>query len=356
MFAMQNNCKIAVLVSFSGEGGAERMVINLVTAFRAAGYQVDLLLVKARGAHLKSLPPEVNVIRLGAAHTLTCLPGLVRYLREARPAALLAAKDRASRLALWARRFSGADTRIAIRLGTTMSTAFQGKGPLIRWLRCLPIRLSYHWADEIIATCHGVADDLSQITHIPVSQIRVLPNPTVTPMILQEAREPVAHPWFRDPNVPVILGAGRLTRQKDFPTLIRAFAHLRRQYVCRLVILGEGRRREDLEALASELGVKKDISARFCFKPVCIYGPFGTFCAIVCLGRTCECVGRGPSPWHPRGLDRLPQRSKGATSERTLRSPGACGRCGCPGRGDARNTGKSSRQGVFEACRNRLHY
>ncbi|MFO7569806.1 MAG: glycosyltransferase, partial [Smithellaceae bacterium] len=40
---------------------------------------------------------------------------------------------------------------------------------------------------------------------------------------------------------PVILGIGRLHPQKDFPTLIHAFARVRCQRPAKLIILGEGK-------------------------------------------------------------------------------------------------------------------
>jgi glycosyltransferase involved in cell wall biosynthesis len=59
---------------------------------------------------------------------------------------------------------------------------------------------------------------------------------------------------------PVILAVGRLTLQKDFPTLIRAFARLRARRSARLVILGEGELRDELEALVAELGLTADVA------------------------------------------------------------------------------------------------
>ena len=65
----------------------------------------------------------------------------------------------------------------------------------------------------------------------------------------------------------VVLGVGRLTQQKDFPTLIRAFARVRAQRDARLMILGEeknpiknAQRRKELTALAAELGVTEDLA------------------------------------------------------------------------------------------------
>jgi glycosyltransferase involved in cell wall biosynthesis len=57
----------------------------------------------------------------------------------------------------------------------------------------------------------------------------------------------------------VILGVGRLTEQKDFSTLMRAFTCVRAKRAARLVILGEGKLREDLEDLASKLGIQADV-------------------------------------------------------------------------------------------------
>jgi len=58
----------------------------------------------------------------------------------------------------------------------------------------------------------------------------------------------------------MILGVGRLTAQKDFITLLRAFARLRQRQPVRLVILGEGEARGELEALSEQLGVSEDVA------------------------------------------------------------------------------------------------
>jgi glycosyltransferase involved in cell wall biosynthesis len=53
---------------------------------------------------------------------------------------------------------------------------------------------------------------------------------------------------------------GRLTREKDFSTLIQAFSAVRKVFRCRLLILGEGRERTDLEQLVHDLNVDGDVS------------------------------------------------------------------------------------------------
>jgi glycosyltransferase involved in cell wall biosynthesis len=252
--------KIAILASFSGEGGVERLMLNLCEGLVGLGYPVDLLMVKGRSAHLQALPQGLNVVPLGASHTYGSLPAVVRYLRSERPAALLAVKDRANQVAIVASRLARTPTRIAVEIQTTISAALDGKGLLQKAVWYLPMRLLYPMAHVVVAVSEGVARDLAGITGIPLEQIRIIRNPVVTQSMLRLARESVEHPWFHDPLRPVILGIGRLTRQKDFPTLIRAFARVRANTSCRLMILGEGRDRAMLSGLAQNLGISADVA------------------------------------------------------------------------------------------------
>jgi glycosyltransferase involved in cell wall biosynthesis len=56
------------------------------------------------------------------------------------------------------------------------------------------------------------------------------------------------------------MGIGRLAPKKDFPTLLRAFAEIRGKYRARLMILGEGPARGELEALVRELDLEADVA------------------------------------------------------------------------------------------------
>ena len=247
---------IAVFISFSGTGGVERMVTNLIRGFVAHGHPVDLVLVRAEGPHLESLPADVNVVPLGTRHTFLALPALAAYLRRRRPAALLAVKDRAGRVAVLARLLSGIPTRLVLRLGTHLSTAMEGKSALSQWLRYWPIRRLYPRVDQIVAVSEGVAQDTARIARLSRERIRVIRNPVVTPELARLAAEPLRHPWFQPGEPPVVLAAGRFQRQKDFPTLVQAFARVIRRQNCRLVILGEGRGRPGLESLIDERGLR----------------------------------------------------------------------------------------------------
>lgn len=253
--------RLAVLISFSGDGGVERMVLNLLQEFgRSLPGQVDLVTLKVGGGHLQTIPEGVRHVPLGVRHASLAVPALVRYLRRCRPEAMLAAKDRAGRAALLAQRVSGVPVRIVVRLGNTLSESLAGAPLPKRWSRYLPIRWLYPWADAIIAVSEGVAEDVVATSGVDAGRVTVIRNPVITERLPLQAAEPVEHPWLqRERDQPTVLAMGRLTRQKDFPTLLQAFAYLQVRLPSRLVVLGEGRDRHRLEQQAQELGLTERV-------------------------------------------------------------------------------------------------
>ncbi len=117
----------------------------------------------------------------------------------------------------------------------------------------------YPWADALIAVSNGVADDLSKTIGVDREKIRVVFNPSIDASNRPGLDVSPNHEWFGQPKVPVIVAAGRLNPQKDFETLIRAFALVRERRKARLLILGEGPERQSLEFLVSSLGLEQDV-------------------------------------------------------------------------------------------------
>ncbi|SFD36827.1 Glycosyltransferase involved in cell wall bisynthesis [Thiohalospira halophila DSM 15071] len=251
--------RLALLFATSGHSGVDRIVANLLPEFGRTAHEFDLLRIKGHGPYLEKLPSNARDIRLPAAHRNTVLPGLVGYLRREQPAALLTASHRLNRAALQARWLARVPTRVAIRMGMTLTGQQEILGPRKGRRLIRSMRFWYPRADAVICPSEGLGRELHELAGVPRERLHVIPNPIVTDSFLEQAREPLDDPWFTDEGPPVILGAGSLEPRKDFATLIRAFARLRQQRPARLVILGEGRERGRLEALAAELGISDDV-------------------------------------------------------------------------------------------------
>ncbi|WP_148221295.1 glycosyltransferase [Truepera radiovictrix] len=233
------------------------MMVNLAHGFLECGARVDLVLAAARGPYLNQVKPDIRIIDLTSPGVFASLPKLVRYLHRQRPDALLTTLNHASVVALLARRLAGVPTRVINRESNMLfpGTVHSLKRKILREA----VRRTYPWADAHIAVSQGVAEDLQRFVPLPSERVFTIYNPVVTDTLQEKARAPLEHPWFNEGEPPVILGVGRLAPQKDFPTLIRAFAEMRRKRPVRLVILGEGGERGALEALVTELGIAADV-------------------------------------------------------------------------------------------------
>ena len=253
---------VALFFAATG-GGVQRGRVTIANALAARGLEVTCVMPQAKGPFLERLSPAVTLVDLDTRQPLRLVLRLARWLRQARPATLIASQQHAIIAAVWARRLAGVDVSVAaIQHNTLSALARQSRRRAVRWLLPTSARLFFRWADQVCAVSGGVAEDLARVTGIPLSSIRVVHNPTVTPELLEQAKEPSGHPWLdadRTRRPPVILGVGTLIPFKDFAMLIRAFARVRRMEPARLVILGEGAERPKLDHLAREVGVAADV-------------------------------------------------------------------------------------------------
>jgi glycosyltransferase involved in cell wall biosynthesis len=259
---MSNSARpdLAVLLASLPMGGVGKMRVHLVNEIARRGYRVDLVLSAMDSPYVDLLSPAIRIVRIATSNAVTGVPGLAAYLLRSRPRVLLSQRIRVNVLALRARAMARAKTRMVMSVNTTLSGKLDNETPEKREIHLALLRRYGPRNDAIIAVSNGVAEDTARLIGWPIERIYVAPNPVVTPELPQLASAQVDHPWFSPGAWPVILGAGRLVPAKDFPTLICAFAKLRAQRPCRLMILGKGDLREDLERLAAELGVGSDVA------------------------------------------------------------------------------------------------
>jgi len=267
---------VAVFLYGLTSGGAPRRAISLAEEFAARGHRVDVVVVRADGPLRSRVPASLRLVELeGVASRVPVLAdwrpfrvraavfALADYLRRERPRVLLSGANSGHLTAVWANLRAGRATRLVLRVCTHLSgTAANGKRLSRPWLRPLARRF-YPRADAWVAGSQDVADDFARVTGIARDRIATIHNPVVSPAIERRAREPLDHPWFQAGEPPVVLGVGRLVKQKDFPTLIEAFAAVRAERPLRLVILGEAQsegRRRRLEEQAMRLGVAADVA------------------------------------------------------------------------------------------------
>lgn len=240
-------------------GGAERVMVTLANEFAARGLDVDLVVARTGGkygAYLGEIAPGVTLVDLQAPRLIAVLPALLRYLRRRRPHTLLAAINMANVLAVIAKTLSGVKMRLVLSERNTIA----GPARTGDWRdRLLPLlmRLTYRHADALIAISHGVACDVEAFTNLPRDKLHIIHNPLDLEKLTELSRASIE---FTPPlPAPLIVAVGRLEPQKDYPTLLRAFALLRRTVPATMLILGEGRLRPSLAAQIDRDGLSASI-------------------------------------------------------------------------------------------------
>lgn len=278
---------LALIVRTLEGGGMQRIVLQLAEAFAKSGIRVEVVTGHGAGATTQ-VSPGISIHCLPRSNVLTSalallkarprdalpllplltplkpdmfwrLPALIEYLRTAKPDAILAAGTQSNLAAIIARAAAGITTRLVVSEHNTLSIVARRGHGLFRRAYPRLIRCFYPEADAIAAVSRGLAQDLTQTAHLPEELITLVYNPVDAEAVARVGKTLVEHPWLIDRSRPLILGVGRLHRQKDFPTLIHAFAIARKERDLRLAIVGEGSERKMLERLCHQLGVQDDV-------------------------------------------------------------------------------------------------
>ena len=254
-----NNPRIAIFLFSLAGGGAERVMLQLASALAQRGVAVDLLLIRKEGPYLNQVPPAVRIVDLAAGRTLTSFRPLYRYLRQERPVALLSALTAVNVVAIITARLLFRNTRVVISEHSQVKIELEHASRLMSRLAFRLIPLVYPFACGIVAVSQGVAKDVAQCARVSPERVKVIYNGVVSPELHILADKSVGHPWLATDQPPVILSAGRMVPPKDFVTLIKAFALLRKSRSAYLIIIGEGNDRVALGRLAEDLGVDRDV-------------------------------------------------------------------------------------------------
>lgn len=245
--------------SMSG-GGAQRVMVRLASGFVDAGHTVNVVTLNKSGPFLKEMQDGVTINELPTKKLITSLPYLVYYLIKNKQDAIIVTEPASNVVLIVSKIIAFNKSKLFIREGLFPSVAIKETPHMATKIAYKLAPYIYRYADCIIAIANDMADDIKRFLKVPHDKVQVISyNPVVTTELFRLSEQEPDHKWFED-DVPIILGVGRLDKQKDFETLIKSFALLRREYKSRLMIIGEGPERNNLQKIIDESGWGADIS------------------------------------------------------------------------------------------------
>ncbi len=244
------------------DGGADRVVLTLLRHLDRTRFTPSLTMMRHAGfgdGFAADVPADVETFVLGSRRLALAAPALARVLRQTTPDVVFSTHGGSNIIVSIAHALARSRARLVL---SERSALLRSDRSRTRATLEIPAkRFTYRRADLVTAVSVGVAEQLAKLLGLAQAKIRVVYNPMVDDDLRAQATEPLDHPWFADAaTIPVILAVGRLVEIKAYPTLLDAFVRIRAQRPVRLVILGDGPLRGELEQRARGLGVADDVA------------------------------------------------------------------------------------------------
>lgn len=258
--------RVQIFVSDLGATGVVRNAVAIANEAAASGYEVRLLTCDAEGILGKELSPSVAVVKLSGsdlagrsrrAKMRSVLLSYRRHCRAWKPDILMSAGNHGHLLSTVA--WLGLPGRKLLRISNDL--AHGSRSLPARALRAAKFWLVGKFADRLVYVSHGLSRRPLPVGQPSYGRALAIPNGVDLERVRAAASQHCQLPWAGKDPAPVVLAVGRFARQKNFDSLLKAFAVARARRVLRLAFLGEGSRSEvaRMKALAESLGVAEDV-------------------------------------------------------------------------------------------------
>lgn len=249
--------KIVILLAHLEPIGNIRSMVNIANALANNGVKTSIVVLKKGGLLIDQISNKADIISLDSDNLPLAAVRLARYVNKARPTAILSIPGKFGVLLPISKVFWKVPVTIAFRKATidrvSDETTWKGKALTYAKYRLLKN------ANKIITTSFMMKNEMINVLNIPEEKLAVIRATIDVDRILARANEEVSHPWFNE-DTPIILGCGGLEYRKGYDLLIKAFARLKKEGVAaRLVIIGEGSKRQEYEQLIKELDIEDSV-------------------------------------------------------------------------------------------------
>jgi glycosyltransferase involved in cell wall biosynthesis len=251
---------IFILPSFSG-GGAERVTLNLLTGLKKQGFSVGILVFKKEGPLLSMVPNQVPIYDLHKSTLSSSFFPLIAKIKQLEPQIVFSSLGYVNVALLLARWSLPKKTKIWVREANLPSISLLNNSHKI--VMIFLYKKLYRKADKLICSSFRMKEEFVSKFSVSDEIIEVIPNPIDVNKLRFSAL-----PKERFDNGGVCyVASGRLTYQKGFERLLDWF-NLLGNKKSTLVILGDGKLKEQLIIISESLGIQDRVKfLGFCNNP-----------------------------------------------------------------------------------------
>lgn len=237
-------------------GGAEKMLVDIINHLDVNRYEMSLVLFEKKGTHFLSIPSHVKIYDLNKKNRYSFLKLIFRLaglFKKIEPDVTLSFLSYANIIAILSKFLSKLKFNLIITEHTHLSSA-------LLYARCCRIKsflykALFNYANFIVVPSLGIRQHLIEAFNLGQKRIKTINNPIDLAKIHKLKDEDLDKNGLEK----YILAAGRLTKQKGYPYLLKAYSLISKDVQEKLIILGEGEDEKKLKQMAKDLGVQEKV-------------------------------------------------------------------------------------------------
>ncbi len=242
---------LVVMHDFAG-GGTERIAVRLANEWSRRGRHVRIFCGTEDGPTRDLVAEHVDVQEANPVlpRSLFSRAMLGRYLRDEalswQPDIIFGTGNFHLPVLAAYSAAGGSPAKTVCKLSNPLQ--LEGSARFVAPLHSRGLRLLTRDIDALVAMSPALREEALRVLKRP--DVLMAPEPILGRLPAVQPRRPAEMP-----DAPLVVCAGRLERQKNFPLALETFAALPPSLGARLVILGEGSQRQFLEKMAERLGI-----------------------------------------------------------------------------------------------------
>lgn len=249
--------KVVVIIPSLRGGGAEKVMINVVSALDRNKFDITLIVIKKEGPYIDLVPKDIHLIDIGIDRVRNSIYKLLKTLNCIKPDVILSTQSHLNLSLLMIKPMLKGRPKVIVREANTPSKDMESLTNIKKSVYKMLYKYLYNKADYIIAQCEDMKLDMVQYLKLNEEDITCIYNPLDIEKIktLRGGKNPYSK------NKINLLSVGRLCHQKGFDILIEAFKLVNEEIPnTHLTILGEGNLKDKLQKQIGDLGLEKNIS------------------------------------------------------------------------------------------------
>lgn len=243
--------KISVIAARYAISGVPLAQLRFARALAALGHDVELIYGLVNHGYSLPIIDGINLRVMNEQRVMGMLMPLTRYLREQNPDVVFSAGDHLNVVVLLAAIISQSKAKISCSSRVTPFDTYSNVPFTKRWVLKLFMRAVMPRANALTCVSKDMVDQYRHVFKSP-------PHVCIYNIIgdshsLVKINEAVDEEWFNERSEPILVAAGSLVPWKGFTDLIQAMGVLLNTRRAKLIILGDGPMRSELQSLIEEL-------------------------------------------------------------------------------------------------------